>query len=103
MKRRTFIARLGSAAAWPLAVRGQQGERVRRVGVLVGYEENDLKAKVWLSLFMQGLAELGWTDGRNLRMDIRWSGGDIDTGDCGGPAGNADDSDRLCGCRRPCW
>src|SRR5206468_2425929 len=42
-----------------------------------GYEENDLKAKVWLSLFMQGLAELGWTDGRNLRVDIRWPGGDI--------------------------
>jgi len=78
MRRRSFIAGLGSAAAWPLAVRGQQGERVRRVGVLVGYEENDLEAKVWLSLFVQGLAELGWTDGRNLRMDIRWPGGDVD-------------------------
>jgi putative tryptophan/tyrosine transport system substrate-binding protein len=78
MRRRSFIAGLGSAAAWPLAVRGQQGERVRRVGVLVGYEENDRDAKVWLSLFMQGLAQLGWTDGRNLRMDIRWPGGDVD-------------------------
>ena len=78
MRRRSFIAGLGIAAAWPPAVRGQQGERVRRVAVLVGYEQNDLDAKVWLSLFMQGLAELGWTDGRNLRMDIRWPGGDAD-------------------------
>lgn len=78
MRRRAFIAGLGSAAAWTLAVRGQQGERVRRVGVLVGYEEDDPAARAWLSLFTQSLAELGWNDGRNLRMDIRWPGGDVD-------------------------
>jgi putative tryptophan/tyrosine transport system substrate-binding protein len=68
MRRRTFIAGLGSAAAWPLAARGQQGERMRRVGVLMGFEESNLEAKAFLSAFTQGLDELGWTDGRNVRM-----------------------------------
>jgi putative ABC transport system substrate-binding protein len=78
MKRRTFIAGLGSAAAWPVSARAQQSERMRRIGVLMGYDENDPEAKGWFSGFMQGLAELGWTEGRNLRMDVRWAAGNVD-------------------------
>jgi putative ABC transport system substrate-binding protein len=79
MKRREFIAGLGGAVAlWPLAGRGQQGDRVRRIGVLMGLDENDPLAKPRLSTFTQALADLGWTDGRNVRMDLRWQGGDID-------------------------
>ena len=77
MKRREFIAGLGSAAAWPLAARAQQGDRVRRIGVLMPGDENDPVAKPRLSAFTQALADLGWTDGRNVRMDLRWGGGDI--------------------------
>ena len=76
MKRRTFIAGLGSAAAWPPAARAQQAERVRRIGVLMGGDEDDPLRKSYVSAFTQGLADLGWTDGRNVRMDLRWSGGD---------------------------
>jgi len=76
MKRRTFIAGLGSAVAWPMAARAQQGDRVRRIGVLMLSDENDPE-KTRLSTFAQALADLGWTDGRNVRMDIRWGGGDI--------------------------
>jgi putative ABC transport system substrate-binding protein len=78
MRRREFIAGLGSAAAWPPAARAQQGERTRRVGVLMGWDENDPAAKACLSAFMQGLSELGWTDGRNVRMDVRWEGDNAD-------------------------
>jgi putative ABC transport system substrate-binding protein len=77
MRRRTFIAGLGSAAAWPLAGRAQPAERVRRVGVLMPYDENDPVVKPRVSAFTQALADLGWTDGRNVRMDVRWAGGDI--------------------------
>ena len=76
MKRRTFIAGLGSAAAWPLAARAQQVERVRRIGVLMGGDENDPASKSIVSAFTQALAGLGWTDGRNVRVDLRWGGGD---------------------------
>ena len=76
MRRRTFIAGLGSAAAWPLAARAQQGDRLRRIGVLMGGNENDPEPKARLSAFTQGLADLGWTDGRNVRIDLRWGGGD---------------------------
>jgi putative tryptophan/tyrosine transport system substrate-binding protein len=82
MRRREFIAGLGGAAAWPVAARAQQGERVRRVGVLMAYDENDPTAdrirKDYLSRFVQGLSELGWTTGRNLLMDVRWAGGGVD-------------------------
>src|SRR5712692_7309105 len=79
MQRREFIAGLGSAAAaWPAVARAQQTVRMRRLGVLMGYDENDLEAKAWLSGFTQGLAELGWTDGRNARMDVRWAGNIVD-------------------------
>src|SRR6516165_8312630 len=75
MRRREFIAGLGSAAALPLAARAQQGDRVRRIGVLMAGDENLSKANV--SAFTQALAGLGWTDGRNVRMDLRWAGDDI--------------------------
>jgi putative ABC transport system substrate-binding protein len=70
--RRAFITLLGGAAAWPLAARAQQGDRVRRIGVLMGGEENGR-----VSAFTQALAGLGWADGGNVRMDLRWGGGDI--------------------------
>jgi putative ABC transport system substrate-binding protein len=77
MRRREFITLLGGAAAWPMAVRAQQGEHVRRVGVLMAGAENDPLAKPRVSAFTQALADLGWTDGRNMRIDLRWAGGDI--------------------------
>jgi putative tryptophan/tyrosine transport system substrate-binding protein len=77
VKRREFIAGLGGAAAWPLAARAQQGERVRRIGVLMSGDENDPEQKRRLAAFKQALADLDWTDGRNVRIDLRWGGGDI--------------------------
>jgi putative ABC transport system substrate-binding protein len=76
MKRRTFIAGLGSAAAWPVVARAQQSDRVRRIGVLMAGDENDPVGKTFVSAFAQALAGLGWTDGRNVRMDLRWGGAD---------------------------
>jgi hypothetical protein len=79
MRRRDFIKVIGGGAAtWPLAARAQERERVRRIGVLMGYGETDPEAKVLLSEFNQGLAELGWRSGRNLRMDIRWTPGNVE-------------------------
>ena len=77
MRRRQFIAGLGSAAAWPLTARAQQSDRVRRIGVLMPGDESDPVYKPRLSTFTQALAGLGWTDGRNVLMDIRWTGDDI--------------------------
>jgi putative ABC transport system substrate-binding protein len=77
MQRRQFIAGLGSAAAWPLAARAQQSDRVRRIGVLMTPDENDPVAKTYVSAFTQALADFGWADGRNVRMDLRWASGDI--------------------------
>jgi putative ABC transport system substrate-binding protein len=76
MRRREFIAGLGSAAAWPVAVRAQQRDRVRRVGVLMPYIKRDTDAR--LSYFVQGLAQFGWIGGRNLRMDVRWAAGKLE-------------------------
>jgi putative tryptophan/tyrosine transport system substrate-binding protein len=78
MNRRKFIAAL-SAAAWPLAARAQQSGGVRRIGVLMAFGESDPEAKAHLSGFTQGLSELGWTENRNLRMDVRWAAGNIDS------------------------
>ena len=77
LRRREFIAGLGGAAVWPLAARGQQGDRVRRIGVLMAGDDNDPDWKNRLSALTKALAELGWSDGRNLRMDLRWAGDDI--------------------------
>jgi putative ABC transport system substrate-binding protein len=76
LRRRDFVTLLGGAAAWPLAARAQQSERVRRIGVLMSLEENDPEGKRRYSAFTQALSELGWTDGGNARMDIRWYGDD---------------------------
>src|SRR6516164_4371945 len=73
MKRREFITLLGSTvAAWPLAARAQQPERVRRIGVLMARSANDPEGQAFVAAFLQGLQELGWSDGRNVTIDIRW-------------------------------
>jgi putative ABC transport system substrate-binding protein len=76
MRRRQFITLFGGAAAWPIAAWAQQGDRVRPIGVLMGGDENDPVFKPRLSAFTQALAEAGWTDGHNVRIDLRWVGGD---------------------------
>jgi putative tryptophan/tyrosine transport system substrate-binding protein len=75
MKRREFITLIGCAVVWPLAARAQQGERMRRIGVLMNTEENPDQQSS-LVAFLQVLQQLGWTDGRNVRIDTRWGGGD---------------------------
>jgi putative tryptophan/tyrosine transport system substrate-binding protein len=78
MRRREFIALVGSVtAAWPLAALAQQLTGIRRLGVLLNLSENDAEAQRLLKAFREGLAQLGWTDGRNLRIDYRWAGGDV--------------------------
>ena len=79
MRRREFITLLcGAATTWPLAALAQQPERVRRIGVLMGYAEGDRAAQSWLSAFRGALTKLGWTEGRNLRIELRWSADDPD-------------------------
>src|SRR5262249_17972613 len=76
MKRREFITLLGGAAtAWPVAARAQQRERMRGIGALIGSTANDAEGQARIAAVLQGLQELGWTVGRNLRIDIRWTGG----------------------------
>ena len=75
--RREFITLLGGAAAWTLAAHAQQSDRVWRIGVLMPWDENDPEGKRRYSAFTQALADLGWTDGRNMRMDVRWYGDDV--------------------------
>jgi putative ABC transport system substrate-binding protein len=78
MNRRQFITLLGGAAVWATrGARAQQGDRVRRIGVLMPGGENDPVPGPFSRAFTQALAGLGWTDGRNVRMDLRWAGGDI--------------------------
>jgi putative ABC transport system substrate-binding protein len=76
MKRRKFITLLGGAAAWPVLARGQQVERMRRVGVLMGYAETDTAAQAQVAAFRKELQKLGWEDGRNIRIDVRFPGSD---------------------------
>jgi putative ABC transport system substrate-binding protein len=79
MRRREFVTLLGgAAAAWPLAARAQQGERVRRIGVLMASAADDSESQARMAAFLQGLAQLGWTIGRNLRIDTRWATTDAD-------------------------
>ena len=73
MRRRQFITLIGSAAAWPLAARGQQPERMRRIGILLSAAADDLQFQTWVGAFLQALALLGWTIGRNVRIDTRWA------------------------------
>ena len=81
MKRREFITLLGGAAAWPLGARAQQGERIRRVGVLMGYAQNDPEARARSSVFLEGLQQAGWENGRNVQVDFRWGGANVDAYD----------------------
>jgi putative ABC transport system substrate-binding protein len=76
IRRRQFITLLGGAAAWPLAARGQQRERMRRIGVLMYLTQQDTESKVYIAAFLQGLGALGWTVGNNLQVDYRWTGAD---------------------------
>jgi putative ABC transport system substrate-binding protein len=79
MKRREFITLLGSVTAgWPLVARAQQSDRIKRVGVLIGFAENDPAVQSWLAAFRGTLAKLGWTEGSNLRIEVRWAGDDPD-------------------------
>ena len=79
MNRRSFITLLGGAAAtWPLVARAQQGGRMRRLGVLMTTAADDIEGQARLAAFLQGLEQLGWIDGRNVRIDTRWSAGDAD-------------------------
>jgi putative tryptophan/tyrosine transport system substrate-binding protein len=79
MKRREFITLLGGTmAAWPLAVPAQQGTRIKRIGVLMGLSEQDPQAQPDIAAFTTALRELGWQDGRNIQIDLRWAGGDVD-------------------------
>jgi putative tryptophan/tyrosine transport system substrate-binding protein len=123
VKRREFITLLGGAAAWPLAARAQQPQQMRRIGVLMGWNETDREAQSNLAAFVQALQQLGWTDGRNMRIDYRWSNGDVNrmqisSKELVGSAPNAilahttpvtaalqrenaDGPDRICSCLRP--
>ena len=75
--RRKFITVLGgAAAAWPLAARAQQSGQIRRVSALMGWSEENPEYRVWFAAFVQGLRQLGWIEGQNLRIDTRWSAGD---------------------------
>ena len=76
MRRREFISLLGGAAAWPLVAREQQGERVRRIGVLMSTAADDPEGRARIAAFLDGLQQLGWTDGRNAQIDIRWPKGE---------------------------
>src|SRR4029077_7803025 len=77
MKRREFITLLaGAAAGWPLAARAQQPDRMRRIGVLMGYTESDLEVQAHIAAFREGLQKLGWTEGRNIQIDTRWAAPD---------------------------
>src|SRR5262245_62319848 len=78
MRRREFIGLVGGAAAWPLAARAQQDARVRRIGVLAGSTEDDSANRANLAALREGLSKLGWMEGRNLRIDLRFTGSDAD-------------------------
>ena len=77
VRRRELLTLFGSVAMWPLAARAQQGDRLRRIGVLMAYAEDDPEAQSWLAAFKQRLETQGWTEGHNLRIDAFWAAGDI--------------------------
>ena len=77
MRRREFITLLGcAAAAWPLAARAQQTEQTRRIGVLIGIGQDDLGGQARCAAFLQALQKLGWSEGRNMRIETRWAAAD---------------------------
>jgi putative ABC transport system substrate-binding protein len=78
VKRRQFITLLGGAAAWPFAARAQQPDRIRRIGVLMGFAEGDPIAQSMVAAFRSALPKLGWTEGSNVRIELRWAGPDFD-------------------------
>ena len=90
MKRCKFIPVLGGAATWPLAARAQQTERVRRIGVLTFSAESDQEGQSSVAAFREELAKLGWVEGRNSQIEIRWAAGDVEVGQLGESAA-ADD------------
>jgi len=79
MQRREIIALLGGAAVWPLVARGEQGDRIWRIGYFKGTSADDPESKARRTAFEQGLQQLGWTQGRNVRIDYRFAGGDAAT------------------------
>jgi putative tryptophan/tyrosine transport system substrate-binding protein len=78
MRRREFISLLGGVAAWPLAAHAQQAQRMRRIGVLIGFAETDPDVKSWFAAFRGALAKLGWTEGSNFQIELRWASDDLD-------------------------
>ena len=78
MRRREFITFLSSAAAWPFTAHAQQPERMRRIGVLMGFAESDREGQAFVAAFREGLQKLGWAEGRNIRIDYRWTGLDTE-------------------------
>jgi putative ABC transport system substrate-binding protein len=78
MRRREFISLISGAAAWPLAARAQRADQVRRIGVLMSWASTDPEGQALLAEFTRHLAELGWTEGRNVRIEVRWGAGDVD-------------------------
>src|SRR5436189_5771210 len=81
LKRREFFSLLGGAgAAWPLVARAQQGDRMRRIGVLMSTPADDKEGQARIDAFVQGLRALGWIDGHNVRIETRWAAGDADRG-----------------------
>jgi putative ABC transport system substrate-binding protein len=79
MKRREFITLFGGAAAWPLAARAQQPERMRRVGVLTPYTQSDPEGQLRIIALREGLQKLGWTEDRNIRIEYRWATSDLES------------------------
>jgi ABC-type uncharacterized transport system substrate-binding protein len=73
MRRREFISLVGGAAAWPLSARAQQGQRMRRIGIFISFAESDSQAQGYVAAFREGLQKLGWTEGQNIQIDIRWA------------------------------
>src|SRR5512132_4394008 len=74
VRRREFLTLVGAAVAWPIAARAQQPDRMRRLGVLMGFAERDREGQAFVAAFRGGLQKLGWVEGRNIRIDYRWTG-----------------------------
>ena len=78
MRRREFITLLGGATAWPLAAHAQQADRIRRIAVLMAYAESDSEARAWVAAFRERLQTFGWTEGRNIAIDVHWATGETE-------------------------